>query len=264
VLVGAAGDVMLAGDKLSITGLTGRPGEVAPCHVRIPHPQSVTSVTVNGIPQPFTRTSDEICLAPQFAGERHVRELDNWTQSDGKRFEFPSHPDQAELRLETTFKLSAAVRQLLTNAKPKNFGAMDSKIADWQTNRAASYAYHNFVCERPPRYRQNAGPKVTTAKMMATVTLREAAELRVELDLPPDQIKRVMFFESGFGWMGQHPLVFNKEAQCWTAMMAPGSRAMIQENDFVYVWAEGKDGLRSEYYPVKVGWDFTSQSRNPK
>ncbi len=366
LLVGAAGDVMLAGDKVSITGIKGRPGEGATCRVRIPHPQSVKGVTVNGIPQPFTRTSDEICLTPRFAGERHVRELDNWTQSDGRRFEFPYHPNQPELKLETTFKLNADVRQLLTNAKPKNFVAMDAKIADWQTNRGASYAYHNFVCERPsrlwlivpfltrcdielmfngekvsplrwdnpsssavydltdrakygaentlllaikgmaancfmgpfllypeeattdqlrpepgnpeprvvyrrslvpamqPRYRQNAGPKLTTAKMMNTVTLREAAALRVELDLPPDQIKRVMFFESGFGWMGQHPLGYNKEAQCWTAMVTPGSRAMIQENDFIYVWAEGKDGLRSEYHPVKVGWDFTSKSRNSK
>ena len=39
-------------------------------------------------------------------------------------------------------------------------------------------------------------------------------------------------------------------------MVTPGNRAAIQENDFIYIWAEGTDGLRSDYYPVKVGWDF--------
>ena len=62
--------------------------------------------------------------------------------------------------------------------------------------------------------------------------------------------------------MGQHSLRFNKEAHHWTAMVTPGSRAMIQENEFIYVWAEVKDGVRSEYHPVKVGWDFTTQPRN--
>ena len=42
--------------------------------------------------------------------------------------------------------------------------------------------------------------------MMYHVTLREAAELRVTIDLPPEKIRRVMYFESGFGWMGQHAL----------------------------------------------------------
>jgi hypothetical protein len=114
----------------------------------------------------------------------------------------------------------------------------------------------SLVPALPTRYRANAGPKVIEAKMMENVTLREPAELRVTLDLPPEKIKRVMFFESGFGWMGQHGLGYNKESQCWTARVAPGSRAAIQENDFIYVWAEGTDGLRSDYYPVKVGWDF--------
>ncbi|MCF7848750.1 MAG: hypothetical protein K9M45_07875 [Kiritimatiellales bacterium] len=116
----------------------------------------------------------------------------------------------------------------------------------------------SLVPALPPRYRKNAGPKVIEAKMMENVTLREAAELRVTLDLPPEKIKRVMFFESGFGWMGQHGLGYNKKAQCWTARVTPGPRAAIQENDFIYVWTEGTDGLRSDYYPVNVGWDFTA------
>lgn len=360
VLVGVAGEVLLAGDKLSITGVTGKPGEVAPCRVRINSPQSVQSVTLNGIPQKFTRTKDEICLVPQFAGESYVRGLDNWTQSDGKRFDFPYHPDQPELKLATTFQLNADVRQLLEKAKPKNFAEMDAKIADWQTNRGGSYAYHNFVCERPsrlwlivpfltrcdfeltlngekveplrwddpsssavfditdrakyggentivialkgmaanrfmgpfliypeeattdkllpepgnpethvvynqslvpamrPRYQMGAGPTVTGAKMMDHVTLTEPAELRVKLDVPPEKVRRVMFFESGFGWMGQHGLGYSPACQCWTGKVTPGHRAAIQENEYIYVWAEGTDGLRSEYTPVKVGWDFTT------
>ncbi len=39
-------------------------------------------------------------------------------------------------------------------------------------------------------------------------------------------------------------------------MVTPGNRAAIQENEAIYVWAEGGDGLRSDYHPVKVGWDF--------
>jgi hypothetical protein len=108
----------------------------------------------------------------------------------------------------------------------------------------------------PTRYRKNAGPKVIEAKMMENVTLTESAELRVKLDLPPAGIKRVMFFESGFTWMGQHGLVYNNEVQCWTARVQPGNRATIQENESIYVWAEGADGLRSDYYPVKVGWSY--------
>jgi hypothetical protein len=84
----------------------------------------------------------------------------------------------------------------------------------------------SLVPALPTRYRKNAGPKVIEAKMMENVTLKEAAELRVTLDLPPDQIKRVMFFESGFGWMGQHGLGYNKEAQCWTASVTPGPSSL--------------------------------------
>jgi len=100
--------------------------------------------------------------------------------------------------------------------------------------------------------------------MLGPVTLREGAELRVKLDQPPDKIKRVMFFESGFGWMGQHGLGYNRAAQGWTAVVIPGNRATIQENEYIYVWAEGADGLRSDYYPVKVSWEFTTQPRKAK
>jgi hypothetical protein len=56
--------------------------------------------------------------------------------------------------------------------------------------------------------------------------------------------------------MGQHDFGYHRETQCWTAMVTPGNRAAIQENEAIYVWAEGGDGLRSDYHPVKVGWDF--------
>ena len=56
--------------------------------------------------------------------------------------------------------------------------------------------------------------------------------------------------------MGQHVLGYNQEAQSWTGTVTPAVAA-IQENEYVYVWAEGVDRFRSDYDPVKVGWDFT-------
>ena len=107
-----------------------------------------------------------------------------------------------------------------------------------------------------PRYRPGAAPRVTEAKMMSNVTLTAKAELRATLDLPPERIQRVMYFESGFPWMGQHPLRYDRDGRYWSAQVTPGDRARIQENEYVYVWAEATDGLRSEYYPVRVNWDF--------
>ena len=51
-------------------------------------------------------------------------------------------------------------------------------------------------------------------------------------------------------------LGYNRDLQCWTADVRPGGRATIQEDEYIYVWAVGTDGLYSDYYPVKVGWDF--------
>ena len=42
----------------------------------------------------------------------------------------------------------------------------------------------------------------------------------------------------------------------WIADIVPGDRWRIQESENVFVWAVGIDGLYSEFYPVKVGWDF--------
>ena len=50
--------------------------------------------------------------------------------------------------------------------------------------------------------------------------------------------------------------IYNATLCCWVAMVTPGKRAAIQEHEEIYVWAEADSGLRSEYVPVKVGWDF--------
>lgn len=115
----------------------------------------------------------------------------------------------------------------------------------------------------PTRYQRGAGPVVTEAKMMGNVTLTKEAELRVQVNLPPDQIRRVMFFQSGFEWMGQRPLKYDDTLRCWVAMVKPGKRDAIQENEEIYVWAESNSGLRSEYLPVKVGWDFVEKALTP-
>ena len=117
--------------------------------------------------------------------------------------------------------------------------------------------YEGSLVPKPlTRYREGGGPIITEAKMLGHVTLRDGAPLQVRVNLPPEKVKRVMYFESGFTWMGQHGLDYDSENQCWTAEVRPGDRGRIQENEDIYVWAEGTDGLRSEYYPVKVDWDF--------
>ena len=188
------------------------------------------------------------------------------------RWDDPSHSAFADLTDRIKYGEANSLTLSIKGMAPNQFmgpfllypeeAATDRVLPSPGSRADQPVVYKQPLVPAPPtRYRKNAGPKVIEAKMMENVTLREAAELRVTLDLPPDKIKRVMFFESGFGWMGQHGLGYNKEAQCWTAMVTPGSRAAIQENDFIYVWAEGTDGLRSDYYPVNVGWDFTARAK---
>jgi hypothetical protein len=112
----------------------------------------------------------------------------------------------------------------------------------------------------PQRYRPSTAPKITAAGMVSRVTRTEPAELRVTLDLPPEKVARVMFLESGFKWMGQHPLKFDPTLERWTARVTPGERDAIQESEHIHVWAEGTDGARSDYTPVRVEWDFTVSS----
>jgi hypothetical protein len=97
---------------------------------------------------------------------------------------------------------------------------------------------------------------ITQAVVIGNVTLGRATQLRAEVDLPPEKIREVRYTESGFPWMGISGLGYNSELQCWTAGVQPGPRDRIQESEYIYVWAVGEDGLHSDYYPVKVGWDF--------
>ena len=70
-------------------------------------------------------------------------------------------------------------------------------------------------------------------------------------------LQQVIYTHSGFPWMGMIALEYDAALACWVAEIKPGARAAIQENEYVYVWAIGCDGLHSDYYPVKVGWDFS-------
>jgi hypothetical protein len=355
----------LQGDSLDVAEVSGKPGQCVPLRIRLQNTGAVKSVRVNGVRQEFVASTNAVSTVVRFAGEKYARELDSWLQTDGKRFDFPNPTAVEGISLSTAFSLPQEVRQLLTNAKPKNHAEMGEKIAEWQRNSAeqGSYYpqnYHNFVCERPERlwlvvplltptdvkvtlngkpvpstfrdkasnsvfaditdlvdyptenhlelsfreltanafmgpfllypaeaattavlsdagplehrvvyrqslvpspalrYRRGDGPQIVEGKMAAHVTLTNVAQLQVKLNMPPEQIRRVLFFESGFPWMGQHPLQYDKALQCWTAEIRPGGRAQIQENEEIYVWAEGSDGLRSEYYPVKVAWDFVN------
>jgi hypothetical protein len=115
----------------------------------------------------------------------------------------------------------------------------------------------SLIPQGPPRYSKGVKrPVITEAKVTGNVTPGTATQLRVKLDLPPDLVREVMYTESGFPWMGIHGLGFDRDLQCWTADVVPGNRAAIQESEYIYVWAVGRDGLHSDYCPVKVAWDF--------
>ena len=108
-----------------------------------------------------------------------------------------------------------------------------------------------------PRHIKGAKhPVITDARVTGNVTLRKSTQLRVKVDLPPEKIRTVTYSHSGFPWMGKVGLKYNKKLQCWVAGVRPGARWRIQESEYIYVWAVGRDGLHSDYYPVKVGWDF--------
>lgn len=162
-------------------------------------------------------------------------------------------------------RLELAVAELPPNAFLGPFLLYPSEplTSDVSPEPASAFARVVFTrpLVRPPsgRYREGEGPRVVEARMQGNVTLAKPAALQVKLDRPPAQIRRVMFFESGFGWMGQHELRYEASTGSWVGQVTPGSRAAIQEHDVVYVWAEGHDGVRGEYTPVRVGWDFTTE-----
>jgi hypothetical protein len=363
VLVGVSGQATLNDEQLQISSVEGRPGQLSSLRVRLLEATRVTTVSVNGVPQAFSREGNEIQLAVQFAGDSFVRELDHWTKPDGAAFQFPNTERQEALELKTNFKINEETRNLLEQAKPKNFAEMSSKIAAWQANGQGSYDYHNFTCCRPdrlwliipftlenvqdvkatvngtelgpmlrhdhyghsfyadvtdlvhygadneiilsmrnlesnefmgpflmypdegqvnavlpkpiptdaqpvvytrslippgpPRYLRNAKrPVITKASVAGNVAPGKATQLQVTIDLPPDQVQQVLYTESGFPWMGIHGLQYNPDLRCWTGDVTPGNRAAIQESEYLYIWAIDRNGLHSDYYPVKVGWDF--------
>ena len=215
VLVGAAGEVALADGRTGDHGYRGQAGRDGQYPRARGRSGAVQSVTVNGIAQKFTRTKDEICLELQFAGENYVRELDAWTQADGKRFDFPYHAAQPELKLTTTFKLNADVRQLLEKAKPKNFAEMDAKIAVWQTpsREETSYSYHNFICERPSRlwlivpFLTPTGVEATlNGEKVDTAALGRSFQQRVCRCDRPRKIWRGKQYHDVHQWHGAQPI----------------------------------------------------------
>jgi hypothetical protein len=116
---------------------------------------------------------------------------------------------------------------------------------------------HSLIPPGPPRYRKGgAPPKITHASVTGNVMLTQSTQLRVHVDQPPDALQQVLYTHSGFPWMGIVTLAYDAALACWIAEVKPGARAAIQENELIYVWAVGRDGLQSDYCPVKVGWDF--------
>ena len=110
----------------------------------------------------------------------------------------------------------------------------------------------------PPRYvKGGPAPRIVDAYVTGNVTLTQPTKLRVCVDRQPAALQQVLYTHSGFPWMGMLPLEYDPVLACWVAEIKPGARAAIQESEHIYVWAIGGDGLYSEYYPVRVGWDFS-------
>lgn len=150
-LLGDSGTLTRNGDALTVSGLLGRPGETAIVRIRHAAPAQVTRLTVNGRAVPFEPTGEGICAAVAFAGERHLRSLDNWMRPDGTRFAIPNPTPEPATRIEAAFHLSADLPELLCRATPSNAAEMDAQIADWQRSEEFDCSYHNFVCCRPQR-----------------------------------------------------------------------------------------------------------------
>ena len=136
--------------------------------------------------------------------------------------------------------------------------------ADWATEPTTPGAVEGAVVYTrslippdPPRYvKGGAPPKIIHASVTGNVTLTQSTQLHVHVDQPPAVLQQVRYTHSGFPWMGIVALAYHPALACWVAEVKPGTRAAIQENELIYVWAVGRDGLQSDYYPVKVGWDF--------
>tara|TARA_Y100001970_G_C14068270_1_gene767931 strand:- start:706 stop:1149 length:444 start_codon:yes stop_codon:yes gene_type:complete len=115
----------------------------------------------------------------------------------------------------------------------------------------------SLIPMRSPRYlKGKSGPLITNARVVDNVSEGRNTQIEVSLDLPPDKINSVTYSHSGFPWMGKVSFKYNHEKKLWVADIIPGERWKIQESEYIYVWAVGKNGLYSEFYPVKIGWDF--------
>jgi len=355
-LVGIPGVASLKDGRLEISGTKGKPGQVYPASVRLPASAKVESLLVNGIERKFNRQNSEITFDVQFAGEEFVRELDDWSYSNGERFRFANGN---AIEISTKFHMRKDIPVLLDKARAKNYAEIDAKVGEWEK----SYKYHNYACCRPwrlwlvipfalheypdikiyingkdctdllkkdycrhslfldatdllkygddneviismrnlvandfmgpflmypeepntvetlsrsapldenrvvfsgsliqpnpPRFLTGSkAPEITQAYAVGKVTLSKPTKLVAKVNLPSDQIQSVMFTESGFPWMSIGRMSYDKSLDCWTADLVPGDRGKIQENEFVYVWAEAKNGLHSDYKPVKIGWSF--------
>jgi len=143
----------------------------------------------------------------------------------------------------------------------------EANTAEISTKPKAAYQpviYTKPLDPTPPlRYQKGAGPVVLSARMLGKVRIvggDRRASFEVKLADYPKGIAKVMFFESGFGWMGQHGIGYDARTNTWRGTVTPGRRWRIQEHEFIYIWAEGEDGLRSEYFPLKVDWDFSNKA----
>ena len=115
----------------------------------------------------------------------------------------------------------------------------------------------SLISPGPPRYIKGANrPVITDARVMGNVTLKKSTQLRVKVNLSPENIQSVTYSHSGFPWMGKVGLRYNEDIRCWIANVEPGDRWRIQESEYIFIWAVSRDGLYSDFYPVKVGWDF--------
>ena len=136
---------------LALAGLCGSPGTRAPLYLRHPRPASVSRLTVNGRDLPFRITPEGLGAEIGFAGERQLRELDDWHDDNGRRFVFPNPDAVDNVRLRTRFHLAAGLPELLRQAAPPNAAEMDAQIAAWQRSDRFEYSYHNFIGCRPQR-----------------------------------------------------------------------------------------------------------------
>lgn len=270
VLVGIAGRVALVDHRLDISAVSGKPGRAYPLCVRLSDPEAVKEVKVNGVDQTFSRTDKEIALIVPFTLQRvgDVKVVVN-SKALGAllRHDRYGHSFYADITDLVEYGADNEITISMKNLEPSEFMGPFLMYPDEELTGEVLLKPHgvkervvytgSLIPRTAPRYIQGAKrPVITQASVTGNVTLGKAIQLQVKIDLPPDKVREVKYTESGFPWMGIHDLRYNADLRCWTGDVEPGNRAAIQESEYVHVWAVGNDGLYSDYYPVKVGWDF--------